>query len=162
MIVAAIVLFNRPRDVSSQLRRVPIYDYTWIKRGGIRGFNLSNPLEYTGTIKVDGVINSRRQVIAITDTTFATEEQSGALFYARPITGKIPFFLPAASAGLEYEVFVADADSLIVFAATGDSLITSAGAAYVCTGSVAGTVKFVALDSVRWLMNNTIGTWRSK
>lgn len=86
---------------------------------------------------------------------------SGKLFVSRLLPDKRTFTLPSAAAGLIYDFFVADADSILITTATGDSLITSAGSAYKTTSSVAGTVKVVAIDATRWLMLYTLGTWTS-
>lgn len=90
-----------------------------------------------------------------------TDGQSGTIFIARPLTAKRTATLPGASAGLNYTFMVADADSLLITTASGDSLITSAGAAWKTTTSVAGTIKVIAIDGVRWVMVFTLGTWTS-
>jgi hypothetical protein len=84
---------------------------------------------------------------------------SGSFYYARPIAAKAAVILPTAAAGLNYTFMVADTDTLRIVAASGDSLITSTGSASRSTGSVAGTVRVIAVDTVRWIMVQTLGTW---
>jgi len=108
-----------------------------------------------------GALKNVALVTAASDSAYAsgTLKSSGTVFVARAMAQKSTLFLPAAVAGLNYEAFVADADSLLIQVASGDSLLTSANAAYVTQSSVAGTVKLVAIDGVRWLMTYTLGTW---
>lgn len=102
----------------------------------------------------------QKTYIVDADTTIGAD-QSGTLFICRPLTAKRTITLPTAAANLIYEFMVADTDSLLIASASGDSLITSAGAAWKTTSSVAGTVKLVAIDTVRWIMQYTLGTWTS-
>jgi hypothetical protein len=76
----------------------------------------------------------------------------------RPIAGKRTVTLPSAEAGLYFEFYVADADSLVITVTAGDSILTSAGAAVVTQTSVAGSLKLVAIDAVRWVMVNLVGS----
>jgi hypothetical protein len=99
-----------------------------------------------------------QQILADSTLTSAT---SGKLYYARPVAAKTTATLPAAAAGLNYEFYVVDTDSLRIKVATGDSILDSSGAAYVTTTSVAGTVKLISLDGVYWVMQHTLGTWTS-
>ena len=87
--------------------------------------------------------------------------QSGLLSVFRPITAKRTSTLPSAAAGLIFDYFIADTDSLLITTASGDSLITSAGVAWKTTSSVAGTITMKAMDATRWIMFNTLGTWTS-
>ena len=98
--------------------------------------------------------------VVINDTNETLDTAlSGTTYVSRPLTAKRVKTLPTAAVGLNYTFFVADADSLRIIAASGDSIITSAGVADRAIGSVAGTVKLLAMDSVRWVMVNTLGTW---
>ncbi len=88
-----------------------------------------------------------------------TTSESGLMNVYRPLTAKRTLTLPAASAGLFFDIYVADADSLLLTVASGDSIIDSAGAAYVTQSTVAGTVRVTAIDTTRWAMQYTLGTW---
>ena len=138
---------------------------------GYFGINNSSPsvaLDVTGNaaisgnVAISGTVLYKQPVEFITaaaDTLLAA--QTGTLFVARPLGQKSTAQLCAAAAGLTFDFMVADADSLLIQVASGDSLIISAGNAYVTTSSVAGTVKLIAIDGVRWLMQYTLGTWTS-
>lgn len=89
----------------------------------------------------------------------ATPCISGTMFIALPIAQKSTLFLQGAVAGAWLDVMVSDSDTLRIVAASGDSLITSAGAADRSISSVAGTVRLIAVDGVRWIMQYTLGTW---
>lgn len=122
---------------------------------------LSGTLAVTGNTTLSGTLTALNPV-TVSDAAIApTAAQSGTMWVARPLTAKRTATLPAAAAGLEYGFFVADADSLLITTASGDSLITSAGAAWKTTSSVAGTVWVVAMDATRWVMMFTLGTWTS-
>jgi hypothetical protein len=99
-----------------------------------------------------------QQILADSTLTSAT---SGKLYYARPVAAKTTITLPGAAAGLNYTVFAADADSILITTASGDSLLTSAGVAWKTTSTVAGTIKLIAYDTTRWVMLFTLGTWTS-
>ena len=90
-----------------------------------------------------------------------TADQTGLFSIYRPLTAKRTATLPTAAAGLGFEFMVADTDSLLIAAASGDSLITSAGVAYKTTTSVAGTIRLKAMDATRWIILYTLGTWTS-
>ena len=116
-----------------------------------------NATSFTGTRATQTI----RQITAAADTFYSTGTYkiSGDVFYARPLAQKSALFLQSAVAGAWLDVMVADTDTLRIVAASGDSLITSAGVAARSIGSVAGTVRIVALDTTRWLMLMTLGTW---
>ena len=125
------------------------------------GLDMESNLNVNGTLTLNtNNFSNYKQVTEIIDAADAlTASQSGLLSIYRPLTAKRTATLPECAAGLIFEFMVADADSLLIKAASGDSLITSAGAAYVTQSSVAGTVRLVAIDTVRWIMVYTLGTW---
>lgn len=136
-----------------------------ILSGGVLDFLSGSYLKIGGTTvtssadKLNGIMTATA-IVADTVALSATDAY-GKIFYALPLAGKAKRTLPSAAAGLNIEFMVADADSLLISAATGDSLITSAGAAWKTTSSVAGTVRLVAIDATRWIMQYTLGTWTS-
>jgi len=104
----------------------------------------------------------KQEPIQLTVSRTALTTESGKLFWARPIAAKETLTLPAAAAGLVYDVFVADADTLAIKAASGDTLVDGTdGAGYVITTTVAGKTRILALDDVRWLFMSETGTWTS-
>lgn len=109
-----------------------------------------------GGAYLKNVLQKVQYVLADSTLTAAT---SGYLYIARPLAAKAAVILPSAAAGLFYDFMVADADTLRLVAASGDSLINSAGVASQSAGSVAGTIRLIAVDAVRWIMMNAIGTW---
>lgn len=109
----------------------------------------------------NGFLPKLQTVYTINADTTIGANQNGTLFVLRPLTAKRTLTLPGAAAGLEFDFLIADTDSLRIMTATGDSLITSAGVASKTTTSVAGTVRLVAMDAVRWIMLYTLGTWTS-
>lgn len=129
------------------------------------GYHITNgAMILRGTATVAGTltaqaVNTPVQVV-LADSTI-TASRSGYTYVARPVAAKTTITLPGAAAGLNYTFFVADTDSLLITTAAGDSLITSAGAAWKTTSSVAGTVKLTAYDATCWLMTFTLGTWTS-
>ncbi len=115
----------------------------------------------TGGYTFDAPVNLQQKTYIIDADSTIGATQSGNLFIARPLTAKRTITLPTAAANLVYEFMVADTDSLLITAASGDSLITFAGAAWKTTSSVSGTLKLVAIDTVRWIMQYSLGTWTS-
>ncbi len=113
------------------------------------------------TVTTSNLWTGTQSAVALLADSTLLSGTSGSTYIARPVAAKARATLPAAAAGLNYVFFVADADSLLLTAATGDSLIDNTGAAYVTTSSVAGSVKIVALDGVRWFMFPYVGTWTS-
>jgi hypothetical protein len=111
------------------------------------------------TANISALYATQPVVQAAGDTVALTAAQTGSLVYARPLAKKGSRTLPAAAAGLYFDVFVADTDTLRLVAASGDSILVSTGAADRAIGTVAGTCRIVALDAVRWLVTNAIGTW---
>jgi len=99
------------------------------------------------------------EILDADDTLTANQSTLFSLY--RPLTAKRTATLPTASAGLVFDFMVADTDSLLITAAAGDSLITSAGAAWKTTSSTGGTLRVVAVDAVRWIMFTSLGTWTS-
>jgi hypothetical protein len=100
-------------------------------------------------------------ITVISDTTLTSAQMDGTLIVMRPIGAKYTVTLPTAVAGSNALFFIADADSGLITAATGDSLIISTGAAYKTTSSVAATFKVTAWDATRWLIHEAIGTLTS-
>lgn len=96
--------------------------------------------------------------VVLADSTLM-DGTSGYTYIARPVAAKTTITLPAAAAGLTYTIFGADADSVRVSVASGDSLVTSSGAAWVTIATDGGTVRLVAYDTTYWLMVSTLGTW---
>jgi len=121
--------------------------------------DVTGDAEISGTLTVSSTLTGLKSVEIVTESDTLTASQSGLLSIYRPIAAKALTELPPAAVGLNFEFMVADEDSLLIFAASGDSIITSTGAAYVTESSTAGTVKLVAIDSVRWIMLYTLGTW---
>lgn len=116
----------------------------------------------TGAFTVSGTWGYKQDINAgdsNSETVLAAE--SGELFYAMSLPDKRTYTLPAAVAGLFFDFFVADSDSVLITTASGDSLLESSGTAYKTTSSVAGTLRVVALDTKFWLMLYTLGTWTS-
>ncbi len=128
--------------------------------------SISNPagaLVIPDSLTVTGVSTGAKPIVAVAaDTTaIAVANAKGTVYYAIALAGKAKRTLPSAEAGLNIEFIITDADSLLITAATGDSIITTAGAAYSTTSSVAGSIKLICLDAVRWIMQYTTGTWTS-
>ena len=117
----------------------------------------------SGGYVFDNKIIGGRQSINAADANAEdlTAANSGALYTTQNFGELVTFTLPAAAAGLTYDIFAVSADSLIVTTASGDSLLTSAGTAYKTTSSVAGTLRLVAIDETKWLMLFATGTWTS-
>lgn len=112
-------------------------------------------------LRIDS-LTSKRPVVQITDDdSLLAAEAMGQLYYARPLAAKKKHKLPDAAVGLSVEYYVEDADSLLVAAAAGDTLIFTNGTAAVTTSTVAGTIKLVAIDTVRWVAMFATGTWTS-
>jgi len=140
-----------------------------LKEGGTQGtfdIDTSDAMNFTGfaggyTFDTPITANFKQKVYIVDADTTIGVGQTGILFVSRPLTAKRTITLPTATANLIYEFMVSDTDSLLIAAASGDSLITSAGTAWVTTSSVAGTLKLVAIDTVRWIMQYTLGTWTS-
>jgi len=132
-----------------------------VNSGGKITFGTIDVEPATGGVSFGGglVTNILRKVELVTESDTLTASQSGLLSIYRPLAAKALTELPTAAAGLWFEFLVADADSLNIYAANGDSLITSAGAAYKTETSVAGTMRIVAIDTTRWVMTQTLGTW---
>lgn len=121
-----------------------------------------------GTLSVNDIANGAngflpklQTVYTINADTTIGASQNGTLFVLRPLTAKRTLTLPGAATGLEYDFLIADTDSMRITTASGDSLITSAGAAWKTATSVAGTIRLVAMDTTRWIMLYTLGTWTS-
>jgi hypothetical protein len=113
-----------------------------------------------GDVAISGnILGTQKVYTVISDSVLTAAQAQGGLWVARPIAGKYQATLPAAAPGLTLEFMVADADTLRIKAATGDSLLDSSGAAFMVYGSVAGTVKVTAIDTVRWVLMHAIGTW---
>lgn len=106
-------------------------------------------------------VQTVHQITAAADTFYSTGayQVSGDAFYARPIAQKSTLFLESAVAGHWFDVFVADADSLRVVAASGDSIIIYDGTASRAISTVAGTCRIKAIDAVRWVIEQAVGTW---
>lgn len=139
---------------------------------GGRGVNLNTVIDSisvkNSSLSVNDIANGAngflpkiQTVYTINADTTIGADQSGTLFVLRPLTAKRTLTLPGAVAGLEFDFLIADTDSLRIMTATGDSLITSAGVASKTATSVAGTIRLVAMDTVRWIMLYTLGTWTS-
>lgn len=111
----------------------------------------------------DNKIIGGRQSINAADANAEdlTAANSGALYTTQNFGELVTFTLPAAAAGLTYDVFAVSADSLIVTTASGDSLLASDGSVYKTTSTAAGTLRLVAIDETKWLMQIPIGTWTS-
>ena len=114
-------------------------------------------LDAGSTLSLGGKVTARTQVVLGDSTLMAYT--SGTTYVARPVAAKTTLTLPGAAVGLVYEIMGADADSVLVTTASGDSLITSAGAAWKTIATDAGTVKIIAYDTTRWLMVFSLGTW---
>ena len=116
-----------------------------------------NATTFTGSRATQNI----RTITAAADTFYSsgTYKISGDAFIARPLGQKSTLFLQSAVAGAWLDVMVADTDSLRIVAASGDSILASTGVAARSIGSVAGTVRLLAIDTVRWVMLNTLGTW---
>jgi len=125
----------------------------------IYGNIASDSLLINGALRATGTLRGLQDVEIVTESDTLTADQSGLLSIYRPLAAKADTELPTAAKGLVFEFMIADTDSLLIKAASGDSLITSAGAAYKTQSSVAGTVKLIAIDATRWVMQYTLGTW---
>ncbi len=128
-----------------------------IKVGG----KLATTGTVTGLQPVHNITAAADTFYAVTTpyTAAATPCITGTMFMALPIAQKSTLFLESAVTGAWLDVMVADADTLRIVAASGDSLISSSGVASRSIGSVAGTIRIIAVDATRWIMLHTLGTW---
>ena len=142
--------------IENTIRTLATTRYVWGELG-----HIETKSAYLDSLNTDIlVVNNAKQVVEILDADDTiTPAQSGTAFFYRPLSGKRTATLPECAAGLFYEFMVADADSLLITTQAGDSLITSAGVAWKTETSVAGTVKLIGIDAVRWVMQFTLGTW---
>ena len=131
-------------------------------KGGTVAVADSAGFHVVGNIDASGSVSGAMPIYTvISDSVLTAAQTMQGLWYARPLDAKYTLTLPTAVAGQTVEFMVADADSLLITAASGDSLITEAGAAWKTTSSVGGTVKLICVDTVRWIMQYTTGTWTS-
>jgi hypothetical protein len=143
---------------------VAIFDTAGIAvTGTVSGTTLSGTTVTGAIVNGDsakiGTVYSKQKTFFIDAATSPLAAHSGSMFIARPLTAKRTITLPGAAAGIWFDILVADTDSLRIVAASGDSILISTGAADRSIGSVAGTCRIIALDAVRWLVTNAIGTW---
>jgi hypothetical protein len=121
--------------------------------------DITGSAKVSGTLAISGNVTGTVPIFAVISDTVLTDAQTvGGLWTALPIGGKYQVTLPTAAAGKVVSFMVADSDTLRIKAASGDSLILS-GAAFKVYGSVAGDVKLICVDAVRWILLNAIGTW---
>lgn len=113
------------------------------------------------TIKAVGVLVDQSMAINDADSNDLTllAERSGELVVITNKTGVSDRTLPEAVPGLYYEFYICRTDSGRINVASGDSLIAADGTGYVTQTTVAGTLKLVARDTVRWVMLFPTGTW---
>ena len=109
------------------------------------------------TVVLNGKVTYKTQTVLADSTLMAAT--SGTTYIARPVAAKTTITLPDAAVNLEYTIAGADADSIRVTTASGDSLITSAGAAWKTIATDGATVTVRAYDTTRWYMLFTLGTW---
>lgn len=64
---------------------------------------------------------------------------------------------PAASAGLNYEIYLTEA---VVFGATiGDTIYDGSSTGTTLTGSALGYIQIVSPEKNRWFIKRKVGTW---
>lgn len=133
----------------------------WDVTGAVKAdsLNVTGVTSLQGDVTIGGVGYGVATTYAVTSDTTLTAAQTGALWIARLIAAKYTATLPTAVAGQHMQFFVADSDSLLITAATGDSLVAESGTAYKTQSTVAGTVELVCPDAVRWYMVGSTGTW---
>lgn len=138
--------------------------------GGQATVRTGGVLDIRGTWKIGGtaVTGTAASISGITpvhiittDSTLTAAQMVGGTWVALPLAAKKTVTLPACAAGLNGTFMAADSDSIRITITAGDSLITTTGAAYVTTTTVAGNVRIVAIDATRWFMLGAIGTWTS-
>lgn len=106
-----------------------------------------------------GMLYNKKAIYQPAGDYSITASQTGSMWSLRGIDGKKSLSLPLASAGLIFDFQVSDSDSGRIVTALSDSIITDAGVAYRSIGTVAGSVRLVALDTVKWMMMFPNGTW---
>jgi len=94
------------------------------------------------------------------DTTMTTTNvRPGSLISVTSTTIKRSFALPAAAAGLAYDLWVSESDSGRVTTASGDTLLTFGGSKYKTLSTIAGHLKLRALDATYWAVMDSTGEW---
>jgi hypothetical protein len=75
----------------------------------------------------------------------------------------VPFTLPAAASGLEYTLFVQDADGIQVIAGAGDTIrigsLVTAAAGNVQSNTIGSSVTLKAINATEWVAIAALGTW---
>jgi hypothetical protein len=112
------------------------------------------------TFQVD--VYQQTPSLAKTSDYTATQGESGALLSNAGASGAIQLTLPAATPGLNYCIFVAEAYTITVDVDDADQILdltNSTGDAIQNTGTVGDSVCVVALDTAEWANMQEIGTW---
>ena len=134
-----------------------------VESGGIVAVESGGEVEIASggilDIQAGASVTMVQNIEIVTESDTLTAAQTGLLSVYRPLAAKALTELPPAAAGLMFSFMIDDADSLLLFPASGDSLIDSDGSAYVTASSVVGNVTVKAIDATRWLMLAAIGTW---
>jgi hypothetical protein len=88
---------------------------------------------------------------------------SGSVFTNEGASAIVPFTLPAAASGLEYTLFVQDADGIQVIAGAGDTIrigsLVTAAAGNVQSNTIGSSVTLKAINATEWVAIAALGTW---
>jgi hypothetical protein len=115
-----------------------------------------------GRVVINGQLGSLGLPITTSTSYTATTAESGATFANVDATGEITLTLPAASAGLQYCVYVHAAYTMTLKLNNTDQihhLTNSAGDRLQNAGTAGDSVCLLALDDAAWIPLQETGTW---
>lgn len=103
-------------------------------------------------------------VTAHTGDALLTAAMTGSVHTNTGASGAVALTLPAAAAGLEFTFYVDAAQSLVVTAATGDTIQVGVAAASSSGGTqtadaVGEVLSIVAINATEWVAKYSTGTW---
>lgn len=103
------------------------------------------------------VLGQRRTVTAKTGNYTITEGETGAIFTTEGAAGEVVFTLPAVAAGLEYTVYSAESQNLVLAAPTADTMIAfndvaATQVSLVTANMLAGGGFRVWSDGAKWMV----------
>ena len=136
---------------------------TGIRRAAAGGIAFSVGWNGSTFDNSEGWFYARQKVTLKTASYTVSVNETNALLTNEGATASVPFTLPAAADGLQYQFCVQDADGLTITAAAGDTIRISssvtAAAGTVTSTAIGSCVTLKAINATEWFAVSSIGTW---